>query len=106
MAQCDLLVAERRIAEFGLFRLRDSICGDWRVFAHLFFILTLYSTYGWNVGTTVKAPRADGTESVLVATEYNRDLAHIDSIPKQYLDSLGVAVSIAKELSSKFLLWY
>jgi hypothetical protein len=64
-----------------------------------FLALNFCSSYGWNVGTTVKAPRADGTESVLVATEYNRDLSHLEP-PKQYLDSLGVAVSIAKELSS------
>lgn len=55
---------------------------------------------GWNVGITIKAPRGDGTESVLINAEYTPNL--IENPSKLYVDALGLALSVAKQLSSKW----
>lgn len=48
----------------------------------------------------MKAPRADGTESILVSSEYTRNPERSETIPKLYVDALGITVALAKQLSS------
>jgi len=54
------------------------------------------TNHGWNIFTTVKAPRSDGTESILVSSTYSKIPANTS---KSYIDGLGFVVAIASQIS-------